>query len=400
MVRALLLLITIGVGVAACSEREATGSRERISVMDSNGIRLVTLPAAPTRHGVNLATTSTLRIGGAAANGSLLVKPIDVALTSVGDFVVLDAGASQVLVFAPSGALRRKISGPGPGPGEFGRMLTHIFLGPGDTIYVPNAGHKSLEVFSIDGRHTATLQMPFGGGPPVGFGLMRGEAVRAGIKVQADTAGHGMFVPNVTFVAARADSSAALGSVSAGDSPTAGLYAAVPAVAFANDHIIVGSVDGYELRTYNMELQPKQIWRREWLPQPITESDQSALLTKAFEQLPPGIREKTIATMRAQIKFASRYPPMAAVIIASDNSVWVNRPMRGSEAIGPEVAFTFDQTGSRHWEVFDSAGNYSMQVSLPVGFQLKRVAGGQAIGIGVDSAGTPVVEERAIVTSP
>lgn len=66
----------------------------------------------------------------------------------------------HVLVYDSLGRFLRAIGGKGNGPGEFGRGISRLRIGIGDTLYVLH--HPMISVFDSEYRHVRTVTFPIG----------------------------------------------------------------------------------------------------------------------------------------------------------------------------------------------------------------------------------------------
>lgn len=103
-----------------------------------------------------------------------------------GRIAVVDGGASsRISLFSPEGIFEREIGRTGQGPGEFA-FISHMSLGPGDSLYVFDRFQQRLTVFSPD-REMARV-VPF---RPPPDGSSRGGLMRV-FRLENDTwVGHG-----------------------------------------------------------------------------------------------------------------------------------------------------------------------------------------------------------------
>jgi len=89
--------------------------------------------------------------------GSELGQVWDAAVGPGGDIFVLDFQAKIVLRYAPSGAVRDSIGGPGQGPGEFVQPISIEFAG--DTLLVVDAVNRRVSAFGRSGELLAETRM-------------------------------------------------------------------------------------------------------------------------------------------------------------------------------------------------------------------------------------------------
>ncbi len=79
-----------------------------------------------------------------------LRRPVAVAVHRNGEAYVLDAGRSQVVVYAPGGQVLRTIGAKGTAGGSLSTPID-MALGPSGYVYILDPGRRGIQVFSLDG---------------------------------------------------------------------------------------------------------------------------------------------------------------------------------------------------------------------------------------------------------
>jgi 6-bladed beta-propeller len=149
------LLASLGViAVLGCSGGE-TGPAWAGSVRDSAGVTLVVNPDEGLwKPSEAWRLQEDLRIGEFGADPEYMFGQVgSIALNSRGELLVMDRQLRQVRVFSPEGAFIRAFGSAGPGPEEFGRGVTDVFVGPGDAVLVPDVRHRAIHRYDPDGVH-------------------------------------------------------------------------------------------------------------------------------------------------------------------------------------------------------------------------------------------------------
>lgn len=105
-------------------------------------------PEADTWHLVE-----DLRIGSAGISGNEAEQfgsISDIATDSRGRIYVLDFMTDQISVFDSDGAFSHQVGREGEGPGEIGGAH-HLYIGPGDTLWIADDGNSRYTRFAPDG---------------------------------------------------------------------------------------------------------------------------------------------------------------------------------------------------------------------------------------------------------
>ena len=115
---------------------------------------------------------------GWSADGAVFTRPADMVVHASGEVAVLEYSPASIVTVDPaSGAVTRRMGGPGAGPGELNTPLGLLCIG--DTLLTLNAGNQRIERDLADGTVLPSRRAP------VGFGLGR----------FAFTADGGMLIP-------------------------------------------------------------------------------------------------------------------------------------------------------------------------------------------------------------
>lgn len=103
---------------AGCAPAEDDASRA-LTVVDSAGVRVVTLPRESIEEAPTVQLVEALRIGSIDGPDETLFQVLWDAVAHDDEFYLLDAGLDEVRVFDREGAFRRRVGRRGQGPAEF-----------------------------------------------------------------------------------------------------------------------------------------------------------------------------------------------------------------------------------------------------------------------------------------
>jgi hypothetical protein len=95
-----------------------------------------------------------------ASSDALLARPLSMAVSADGSFVIPDRSDRDIKVYSADGTRVRRVGRPGPGPGEFSAITSGgVFR---DSIYGFDVVAERLYVFGPDGRVARSLRVPAG----------------------------------------------------------------------------------------------------------------------------------------------------------------------------------------------------------------------------------------------
>lgn len=95
-----------------------------------------------------------------ATSGSVLARPLSIAVSSDGSFVIPDRSDRDIKIYRADGTQVRRVGRPGPGPGEFSAITSGgVFR---DSVYGFDVVTEQLYVFGRDGRVARSLRVPGG----------------------------------------------------------------------------------------------------------------------------------------------------------------------------------------------------------------------------------------------
>lgn len=311
---------------------------------------------------------------------------------SRGRLVVLDALERQVVVVGSAGEVLARFGREGRGPGEFGNAARYLFVGPGDTIYVPDLARRRLHVFGPDGRSVASPRIE-------GLGVSRGWRISDDGRVVEHLKGgpvHGALVERDRR-GQGADTVRTLPPVRPPrpDGRIVQVYASEPAWDLGpGGTVVVGDAWSGEIERGTLD-QPVSggSFRFPFVPDSVSDRDRGAVLALFVESSRRAAEAGHDALGRREIEesvaFAPRMPAFAGVMLGPEGTVWVRRVATPEELLRRAGDNDFRQweVGGRVWEVFDSAGAYLGRVTMPSGFDAMGFHGDTISGVWQDELG-------------
>lgn len=392
-----LLPLILAAALASCGADSASDGWAG-EVVDSAGVRLVhNAGEALWGPGAGWAFEESLRIG--SLDGPVeyqfgAVAGVDI--DSRGRIWVLDQQTQEVRVFDGSGGYLRTMGGPGSGPGELSMGAAGIFVGPGDTILVPDLLNSRVTRFTSDGEGVTGIPIQMTAGIPVRWELrddgrllaqLRGMAVpgmaalEGGDPVVAyDTDGT---VVDTALVLPQGQTFSATGGA-----PRIRLFESEPlwdlgpggTLAWAvNDEFRIhrGALGGPDATVVTLPHE-----RRE-----VTETDRTVIRRAIRELLQSqGIPPQAVEPVLESIEFGDRFPAMANLLIGPRETILVQRSQTPEQMQALAEAGTLDiqSLGSPTWDVFDAEGRYLGPVEFPGRFVPIEQHGDGFVGIDRD----------------
>jgi hypothetical protein len=308
-----------------------------------------------------------------------LERPTHIAVSRGGDLYVLDDGESSVKVYNGSGTFVRRFGRRGGGPGEF-QWMTGLHVN--SDVRVSDMALRRITIFSLQGQLVRTEPLPtprervMAEVAPLRHGWNVG-VIAAQVKVEGGGAARqeGMQKVLYAFSSTRMDT---LFQYRDGGAAFRPRDAPVPA-GIASTHLgqggayavlgdsIVAVADGYTgiVRWYRAMPTGLVAYQTRQLPSrslPTTDAD--------IRRIERRLRaEGGGSSLPRRLVFNA--PPRSSIaseaLFADDGSLWVRNT--------PE-----SETG-HVWTVFDRAGNISIRLLMPRGFDLKHVQGQNLYGL-------------------
>jgi hypothetical protein len=391
--------------LAACSD----SPRWTGTVTDSAGVTVVHNTAVGVWSASEAWTLEEeLKIGAIEGDPEYLFGRIgSVGADSRGRIFVLDAQAQHVRVYSSSGQYEETIGGPGTGPGEIGPEPATLYVGPGDTLLVPDLSNQRVNRYAPDGSSLGSFRLAFEDGLPLAITVTRAGVIAAQVhplalpgQAQVDSLDAILILNPDGAVLDTLKHFPSGGTLRlGGSSPEITVFAAEPVWQLNDTGSLCYGVNGeYRFELYSPAGILERIVTRSFVPRPIVEADQELMRSLFDEQLratiPPQVFEQASAQVREIVHFADHYPAYARILIGPRNSVWVQHIPLPAELTDEErVSWNFmdvltgvswnliEDTGARDWDVFDSDGRLLGTVTMPLGFAARAIVGNKIYGV-------------------
>lgn len=320
------------------------------------------------------------------------VDVADVAAGPSGEVYVLDTGDKAVKVYSQAGRFIRRFGRQGGGPGEFQLPVSMVV---DSVVRVSDLALHRMTYFTLDGRHlrtsgtTASSDVSLLRVLPLRHAHVVGVTPTAvGVSTRGRT---GSPYAAVVFAAAggavdtllRPHSGAAI--YHPRDAPVPmGLFETHAGQGGAHAVLgdsIVAMADGYtgEVRWYRVDRQGLALLRTRQLEsrsRPFTPDDVRRMERDLYAQR-RHLRRGMVIEPPPRISVATQ------ALFAPDGSLWIrNTGGRGHAHV---------------WTVFNPAGEVSIRLSLPAGFDLYHVRGDRLYGVARTENDAPVVQVYRLV---
>ncbi|HUE76662.1 MAG TPA: 6-bladed beta-propeller [Longimicrobiales bacterium] len=383
---ALLASITLG----ACADG---GGEWQGTITDSAGIALVTNSGAGLwGTGEGWTVEEEVRIGTAAGEPEYqfgLIVGIDVG--EDGRIYVMDQQASEVRIFDADGRFVSSIGKPGAGPGELGPAAGPVFVGPGDTISVPDASQQRLTRFTSEGEPAGSYSLPMTGGIPVKWmetpdGELVQQAMIMAMPGQENVEPRNLLLhraPNGQILDTLKVMPASQTMDFSGGQPRMTIFAPEPMWAIRPDGtLLFGNNAEYRIEVLGLDGEVRRIIRKEQVRRPISDGDQEEfrrVIEAAWERA--GMPPQALEMMSQALHFAPHYPAFANFVGGPGATTWV-QGVQSPESV-QEAGGTFDiqDIGGPDWEVFDAEGRLLGVVRMPDRFMPLLFEGDHVYGV-------------------
>ena len=387
---ALLLLIL----AAACSTADA-GPEWLGSVTDSSGVRIVHNPTdglwTPESTWQAVEEIRIGEISGEAEYqfGSVVALDVD----ADGNIYALDQQAQEVRVFDAEGLHLVTLGGPGSGPGELGRASAGVFVGPGDTVLVPDLANARVNLYEPGGAPAGSYALALQNGVPIRWKLDRDGRLLGQLRSFPVPGQEGPSEPTRDPIVAYGTDGTITDTLHSlppgqsiergpGGAPRVTLFSPEPIWDLAPNGSFVSAMNSaYRVEFWDDAGRLTQVLERDVTRSEITESDQETvreLLRKliAEQGVPPQAAQAVIEGMR----FAEFYPAFLNMLVAADGSVWLQQ-IQTADALAASGAFNPQDLGSSSWDVFDHDGRYLGILEFPPKFTPLKILGDDVYGV-------------------
>ena len=409
--------------MAGCASGDERAPESRLATeRDSAAIRIVenAAPAWGPDQGWVIAPVPEVVIGAPSSPSDggdeiPLYRVQGARFLSDGRIVVANGGTSEVMVFDTAGTLVRRFGGRGEGPGEL-ESIAGVHLCGGDSIAVVDS-RRTLHLFDRDGMFARRAQFPLGGqrAPLRGISTSCRQAL-----VQQRTR-----MPPVDRqgysedVFAWVDSfSEAVDTVTTAELLEAWIRrlegsvlpwvipwgTSVGTHATENDQLVLGNGRVPELRRYDSGGGLQMIVRWSGQPRPVSARDRRRYSERRMEFLawaPPNEPEVRLLfpALDEYPQVPTHKPLFDRLLLDDGGAIWTR--------VFPEESFgLFDSrlpgpiVFTETWTVFDSAGVWLGDLTLPERFELHEIDGDRLLGVSRDSLDTETVQVLRIETVP
>jgi hypothetical protein len=403
-------LLALASIVACSAEDRWTGT-----VTDSAGVTIVAnTDRGMWGEGEGWTLEEELRIG--TLEGDLEYQFGQIGLIAVDGrdrIFVLDAQARDVRVFSSDGKYEQTIGQPGEGPGELGAQVGALFMGPGDTLLIPDLANQRVNRYAPDGTSLGSFPLRIENGIPMSIVATRtgvvAEQVRAislpdlpardSLDVIVTLATDGSvidtlmrFPPGASIV------------LSDARGPQRTVFAAEAVWTLSDElEFFFGITNQYRISVFDPEGTLQRIVTKQAEPAPVTERDEE-MMWQVIEQqvraaVPPESFMEFMQQTRQRVGFADFFPAFVSMSIGPNGSIWVQH-LRPPAEVPEEELETYDMTqdiGSRDWDVFDPDGRYLGVVTMPPRFTPRIILGGKIYGVWRDDLDVQSVMRLRIV---
>jgi len=382
------------ISIAACSGAESwTGT-----VTDSAGVAIVTnTDQGMWGRGEGWTLEEELRIGSLEGDQEYQFGQIGlIAIDSRDRMFVLDMQARDVRVFSPDGTYEQTIGKPGSGPGELGAQVGALFMGPGDTLLIPDLANQRVNRYAPDGTSLGSFPLRLETGLPMSI-----VATRTGVvaeQVRPISLPDRPARDSLDFIVTLATDGSVLDTLMR-FSPGASLvvnaqgaqrtiFAAEPVWTLSDDlKLYFGITNEYRISVFGPEGNLQRIVTKPVEPPPVTDRDKEMMWEVIEQQVRDNVPPESFMPVMQQVRqttgFAEYFPAFFSMSIGRNGSIWVQH-LRPPAEVTEEELETYDMNqdiGSRDWDVFDPSGRYLGVVTMPPRFTPRLILGGKIYGV-------------------
>ncbi len=380
------------------------------SVRDSGGVQVVTnsRPALTGGQALRLSARPTLVIGDRPGDPYLLSRVAGAVRLDNGRVVVADGASLELRIFDSSGAFVRAAGGRGGGPGEF-RSITSVARFPGDTLAV-HSSPSTVTLLTATGTFVrvhgaANPPLPLGAGIKLVLAAFPGGARVFG-TITSPAARHvgDRWVDSVPLVVVNRDNVElrnlgvfpSMDMVMEKEHPRPPWFGA--ALVYANDArtFYTGFGGSYEIRAWSAAGRLERIIRRDWVPRGISVDD--------IEQFNVEWGKRWIRSTGAAAEaerrdlrddpYAATLPAFSQFIADRVGRLWVREAHVADAAWAGSLA-TLPVVPSV-WSVFDPAGRWLSDVTMPARFLPKEIGRDYVLGVARDGDDVETVVQYAL----
>jgi len=419
-----VLPLAVALLTAGCGEvGDTSPAAWQGSVADSAGVAVVFNPGDGVwGEGDAWRVVEDLRVGEFSGDPGYQFGQVgSIATNSSDQMLVVDRQVPAVRVFDADGAFVREIGSPGPGPGEFARGVSDVFVVDGDTVLVPDVRNRRIHRFAPDGTFIDAASIDVGRYRPLRFQWV--AAARRGVvqlrpvdgpEGAADEPAGGDPEPGepardaLRLVKADGTFGDTLLTLPAGGllGPAGQLtyFTPEPVWALTDSLTVLYAVnDVYRVGEYDRDGVLERVITKPHESREIDDRDIRAFfeyLDRAW--LAAGVRESRLPAQRDRVAFAEAFPAFYRFFVGPDETLWV-QPVQPPGELSDDRIEHYDfieDFGTREWDVFDAEGRLLGEVAMPPRFQPRLFTGDVIYGTIRDELDVQYVARMRIDRTP
>lgn len=367
------------IALSACGgDANAPAPIERTTVSDSAGIQIVTsvIDALARR---SAAADPVFSIGSLEGGDDALFNVQAVDRFSTGEWVIANAGTSQLRIFSADGSFLRAFGGEGEGPGEFQNLLQASVFGD-DSVFAYDFRSRRVSIFTSAGDFVRSLSPAEPGSAP--FGMMgNGNVVASGISsfggdLQSGTVvrprttgallnGEGGLIRLLDEFGGReqfflqTETSISIRSVP---------FSKTSRMAASGDLIFSGATENPEIRVRDDQGELRAIWRLAFTPPLVTPVEWDAERADELERADDQGAVRSIEDFYNDVPPPERRPAWGEILVSEEGELWLQQ-FSASTAEPSNI-----------WWHFGPDGGLVEEVSLPIGFEPEWISGDLVVG--------------------
>jgi hypothetical protein len=316
-----------------------------------------------------------------------------IAVDSQDRMYVMDAQAQHIKVFSADGRYEQTVGGPGAGPGELGVGAISLFMGPGDTLLVPDLGNQRINRYASDGTSLGSFRLEIEKGIPMAINATRSGVIAEQVRPLAlpdqpvrDTMDA---IVRLSMDGAAMDTLKKFpsgGTINLGGSaPELNFFSPEPVWQLMEDmRLCFGINDDYSIEMYSPDGVLERIVRKPFTRTPVTDGDKGRMLDAMVELwTAAGVPPQAIPRLRQIVHFGDYYPAFASIQRGPGGTMWVQH-MQSPSTLGEEELAEFnliEDLGARDWDVFDPIGRFLGVVTMPHRFSPRSIVGNKIYGV-------------------
>ncbi len=410
MSRTLMPALLLAPVLAACGDGD-NGAWQG-SVQDSAGVQIVTNTGTGLwQEDEGWTVEQELVIGTAEGEAHYQFGQIaGLDVDSNGRIYVMDQQASEVRVFNEAGEFVLAMGQAGAGPGELGQGAGPVFVGPGDTVAVPDIVQQRITRYTPTGETAASHPLRMTGGIAARW-MEDGDQTLVQQAMVMQFPGQEDVEPR-NLLLRRAPSGEILDTLLempvgrtvsfAGGQPSITIFESEPMWAIDHaGHIYWGVNSEYRLEVRSSEGELERIIARSHERRPVTSSDQTEY-RRIIEGLwrDQGMNAQALSMMSQALHFAEFYPAYANLMAGPGGTLWIQRIQTPDEVAALGDAFDIQDMGSATWDVFDPDGRLLGAVRMPPRFSPLLFQEDVIYGVLRDDLDVQYVARMRIVRGP